>query len=324
MDNERIVYILEFLKRSSDDRRGVTVSEIQRYLAENANLRNVSPITIRRDIDRLSNMGHDIRRTAGAHNTSYYSLQGRGFSFNEIRFIVDSISMNKFLSIYQKQRLIKKFEGMCSDSQIRQLVSRISLNTNVKPSLDLLDNLDKIHKLIAEHRRIDFRYGRFNTQKQMIYYDKRRQMLPIRVVYFNERFYLRCFNEQNSEFRTYRIDRMNNIRGGQVTRVKPPDDKKYDGFVADMFPAERFDTVTFRVKRYLLDEMLEQFGEIASVRDDFDDPGNVIIRVKCGINRQFCLWVLHYGEGIEIVSPDIVRDAFADIVKNIMKLYSDI
>ena len=32
------------------------------------------------------------------HNTAYYALIDKGFSFNEIRFIVDSISINKFLT----------------------------------------------------------------------------------------------------------------------------------------------------------------------------------------------------------------------------------
>lgn len=324
MNNQRIIHILDYLTRSTDESHGVTIADIQKYLRENANLPNVSPLTIRRDIDSLTSMGHDIRRTNGAHNTAFYSLRGKKFTFNEIRFIVDSISINKFLTAGQKQRLIKKFEGMCSDSQIRQLISRISLETNAAPSLDLLENLDKIHRLISERRRINFQYGRFDTRKQIKYYDKRREMLPVRVVYFNERFYLRCYNEQTGDFRTYRVDRMKRITGGEQSKKKPPQDKKYDGFVADIFPPERFEIVTLRVKRFLLDEMLEQLGEYASVRDDFDDPDCAIVRAKCGINRQFYLWVMGYGDGLEIAAPSDVRAAFAEEMKKLMKNYSDI
>lgn len=321
MDHERIIHVLDCLTRGSDDKQGLTVADIQQYLRENANLKNVSPVTIRRDIDRLSGMGHDIRKTAGAHNCTYYSLHGKGFNFNEIRFIVDSISINKFLSPAQKQQLIKKFEGMCSGSQIRQLVSRISLDSNAAPSLDLLENLDKIHRLISERRRINFRYGRFDTHRQVNYYDKKREMIPVQVVYFNERFYLRCFNEQTGEFRTYRADRMKDIIGGEVSKVKIPEVPRYDGFVADIFPPERFETVTFRVKRYLLDEMLEQLGEQASSRDDFEDTAYAVVRARCGINRQFYLWVMGYGDAIEVVSPPDVRKGFLSELNSLREKY---
>ena len=323
MDSQRIIIILEYLGKHTDDSRGVTIADIQEHLAAHDML-SVSPLTIRRDIDRLSGMGYDIRRENGAHNTAYYRLYGKGFTFNEIRFIVDSVSINKFLSPRQKRRLIKKFEGMCSDSELRRLVSRVTIETASPPSLDLLDNLDKIHTLISEKRKINFSYGKKDTHNQMKYYDKRRDMLPVRVVYFNERFYLRCFDEANGNFRTYRVDRMSRITGGEASKKKPPKEEKYNGFVADMFPPERFETVIMRVRRYLLDEMLEQLGSFASVRDDFDDPDHVIVRACCGINRQFYLWVMRYGDGIEIMSPESVRTGFLQELKKILKNYSEV
>ncbi|MBR6874199.1 MAG: hypothetical protein IKN17_11910 [Ruminococcus sp.] len=47
--------------------------------------------------------------------------------------------------------------------------------------------------------------------------------------------------------------------------------------------------MTFKVKRYLLDEMLEQLVDTVSSRDDFDDAGHAIARAYCGINKQFYL-----------------------------------
>jgi predicted DNA-binding transcriptional regulator YafY len=158
----------------------------------------------------------------------------------------------------------------------------------------------------------------------MKYYSKRRSLIPKRVVYFNERFYLRCFDENSSEYRTYRIDRMKDITVGEKFSEKIPDDKRYDGFVADIFPPDYFENVTFRVKKFLLDEMIEQFGKNANVRDDFDNPDCAIVRVKAGINRQFYLWVMKYGDGLEIVSPKKVRDDFVTEVKKVLQKYSDV
>lgn len=184
MDQERILYIYEYLCRNTDEKHEVTINDIRNYLEGTTNLGKVSVLTIRRNLDRLGSMGYDIRTRTGAHNTTYYKLLGKGFTFNEIRFMVDSISINKFLSAQQKQKLIKKFEGMCSEAEVRQLISRISLNDRGASSLDLLANLEKIHEIISNNQKIDFEYGKFDERKIMVYYKKKRDMIPVKVIFF--------------------------------------------------------------------------------------------------------------------------------------------
>ncbi len=324
MEHERIIRILDYLRRVTDDSHSVTVRDIQAHLANTTNLRDVSALTIRRDLERLESQGVDIKKTNGPHNTALYSVTGKKFTVGEIRFIVDSLSINKFLSARQKQELIHKFEGMCSESEIRQLISRIELNEAGRAPRDLLGNLDKLHRLISERRRVHFSYGKFDSAGNIRYDSKPRDVLPVKVIYVDERFYLRCWSEETGAFRTYRIDRMKNIKAGDPDRRRLPRPEKPEGFVVNVFEPERFERVTFRVKRYLLDEMLEQLGHTASSRDDFDDPGKVIIRAVCGINTQFYLWVMRYGDGVEITSPSDVRRAFSDELKKVSALYADV
>ncbi len=61
MEHERIIKIYDYLCRYTDETRSVTIKEIQNHLSNGGNMQNVSAITIRRDIDRLSSMGNDIR-----------------------------------------------------------------------------------------------------------------------------------------------------------------------------------------------------------------------------------------------------------------------
>lgn len=320
MEHERIIYILEYLQKYTDDEHSVSIKDIKEYLEKNCGFKNVSSLTIRRDLERLEASGKHLTVTKGAHNTSYYSLNDNGFTFNEIRFLVDSISINKFLSDSQKQKLIKKFEGMCSSSEVRKLISRIHLTDIANPNLDLLDNLEKIHIIISEKRKINFDYGRFDTHRQVNYYSKRRNMLPSQVVYFENRFYLKCINEDDGKVRTYRIDRMKNIRGGDKSR-KNAAIPKMNGVVLDIFEPEYFEYVSLRVKRFLLDDMLEQFGNYASFRDDADDSESVIINVRIGISQSFYRWALKYGENIEILAPQKLRDEICEKLKIISEIY---
>lgn len=319
MEHERIVYILLYFQNQTDENKRVTIKDIQHYLACHTNLETVSPLTIRRDIARLQTTGHDIRMCHGPHNTAEYYLVRRGFTFNEIRFIVDSISINKFLSNQQKQKLIKKFEGLCSAEEVHQLISRISLNSQAAPSLNLLENLEKVHLIISQKRKIHFEYGKYDTHKQICYYSKRRNMIPRKVVYFNERFYLKCMDEESKTVRTYRIDRMKKITAGEKTKIQA-DLPKPDGVVLDIFEPEEYIFVKLRIKRFLLDDMLEQFGSYASVLDD-TSPESVLIRAKIGIGHGFYRWVMKYGSDMEIISPEYVRDTFARKIAGLSSLY---
>ena len=323
MEHERIICVLEYLSRYSDENTYVSIKQIQDYVSRVGNLSMPAEVTIRRDIDRLTNMGNNIVKKNCDHNKAFYALIDKGFSFNEIRFIVDSISINKFLTSKQKRQLIKKFEGMCSDAEIRQLISRITLNEKCSPSLDLLNNLDLIHRLIAEKRKINFEYGKYDTDKKIKYYHKKRELIPVKVVFFNNRFYLRCYNEETKAWRTYRIDRMKNIESGEVSRCLLPKEEKCDGFVIDMFEPEYYENVTLIVKRVLLDDMMEHFGEYASVSRYSDDGNSVNISVRVGINQRFYLWVMKYGDGIELLSPPKVRSEFLSEVRKMLGAYPD-
>ena len=318
MEHERILHILEYLTKYSNEENAVTIRDIQSFLADNLNLRNVSSLTVRRDIERLITAGHNIQVSYGAHHTARYRMLSRNFTFNEIRFIVDSISINQFLSNQQKQQLIKKFEVFCSETQVRQLISRIELTKQINPSSDLLVNLEKVHTIISHGNLIHFEYGKYDTSKKVVYYKKHRNILPCKVIYFDDRFYLKCKNEENGTIRTYRIDRMRNItegvKGTQSTSLPKP-----DGVVLDMFEPDYFAHIRLQVKRFLLDEMLERFGNAATVREISGEW--IEINVRVGVSQGFYRWVLRYGENIKIMAPEDVREHFLQQLQDIFDMY---
>ena len=199
----------------------------------------------------------------------------------------------------------------------------MTLNAKCSPSLDLLKNLDLIHRLIAEHRKINFEYGKFDTDKKIKYYKKKRELLPVRVIYFNERIYLKCYNEADVKWRTYRIDRMKDIEGGKVSKCRPSKEEKPQAFVTDMFEPDSFQTVTMVVKKYLLDDMLEHLGEFASVSKCSDKKDRVRITVTVGINKRFYLWVMSYDDGIELLSPSEVRSEYLTEVTKMLGSYPE-
>ncbi|MDE6834979.1 MAG: WYL domain-containing protein, partial [Ruminococcus sp.] len=307
MDNERILYIYKCLCRCTDEKTGVTIKDIQNYLSMNANINNVSDLTVRRDIMRLQTAGYNIECLHGEHNTAYYRLV-KLFSFNEMRFIVSSISANRTISDNEKKNLIGKFKGMCSDKEVTKLITETSGSRQLM-EWDLINKLDAIYDIIEEKNKINFDYGKFNIKKEMVYYRKNREMIPLKVILFSARYYLKCFDIESQQFRTYRIDRMKNIcTGGRAGRI--PTLPEYKGAVLDMFQPEYFEMVRLRVRSFLMDDMIEWLGIDANIRKDMDNSDYIIINAVVGISKGFYRWVMKYGDSMEILSPAEVRNNF--------------
>ena len=148
-------------------------------------------------------------------------------------------------------------------------------------------------------------------------------MLPCRVIYFNERFYLKCINTEDGSIRTYRIDRMQKITAGEKT-TRCGTLPQQQGALLDMYEPDCYEDVRLRVRRELLDDMLEQLGQYAGVRKDDTDEAYVIVRAKVGISYGFYRWVMKYGDTVEILSPEYVRRTFAQKINDVCKMYSDI
>lgn len=319
MEHERIIYILEYLRRNTDETRTVSIKQIQSYLDHNYHLQSVSSLTIRRDIERLITIGYQIKIKKGAHNTFLYQMEPDGFTFNEIRFLVDSVSINKYLSVDQKQHLIKKFEQLCSESDVRKLISRIQTNDLTPPGLNLLENLEQIHLIIANRQKINFKYGK-PDKDGMKYYNKKRDMIPCQVVFFEDRFYLKCINAATGEPRTYRIDRMKEIQAGETVSEMPklPEPK---GAILDIFSPKYYETVTLRIKSFLTGEMKEKFGSYLHIIPGRTTPEETTIRVTVGISDSFFRWLMRYGSYVELLSPEPLRKQFQEQLQEVVALY---
>ncbi len=325
MAGTRILHISEYLSRFTDGNKGVTLSQIRDYLMDQLGCESVSTVTISRDIDQLIEMGMPIESHIGAHNTHYYYMTPSKFTVNEIRFIIDSISINKFLSASQKQTLFHKFEGLCSEADLRRLISHVSLADVAPPNLNLLQNLETVHDIIGERRKINFNYGKYNMEKQIVYYHKKRDLIPDKVVFTSNRFYLKCIDETTGKARTYRIDRMENIISGEryvpykkSVRVVPQ-----QGVALDIYDVEKYEVVHFRIRRPLLDDFIEMFGEFATVVPDGsgDDSEYIILRANVGISFGFYRWVMKFGSDVEILSPVYVRETFREKLCAVAKMY---
>lgn len=320
MDKIRILYEYDYLRRYSDKMRARTLREIQSYLHEIDILENVAILTIRRDLQDMQTAGFPVRQRSGRHNTQYYWIDGGAFNYNEMRFLVDSLSMNKFLSSEQKHDLTQKFLTDCTPEEKRKLEQRVKVQ-ETPVALDLLDNLEKIYQVLEVPQTIHFYYARYDAHMHCTVAKRNaRTLVPVDVVYDHERFYMVCMDMDTGKRRVYRVDRMRHITRGEPV-AKKPSFPEADGAVLDIFEPDAYETVHCRVRWELVDDVLDRCGKYAYVIEEESDEAWAAMCMRVGISTGFYRWIAGYGDMIRIVSPTWVRDKYTQSLHNILDLY---
>ena len=73
----------------------------------------------------------------------------------------------------------------------------------------------------------------------------------------------------------------------------------------------------------MLDDMLEHFRDYASISPYSETDESVTITVHVGINQRFYLWVMSYGDGIELLSPVKTRSEYLAEVRKMLGAYPE-
>ena len=91
----KIIYIMEYLLKNSDEDHAVTTNQIIAYLKSHDI--TAERKTVYSDIDALRDFGLDIIQVSEGNNHGYY-VASRDFELPELKLLVDSVQSSKFIT----------------------------------------------------------------------------------------------------------------------------------------------------------------------------------------------------------------------------------
>lgn len=322
MERLRIIAVLEILKSKTNKEDSITIKDIKKFLEEDYNINRVSRNTISKDIETLISLDYDIKKTNGRHNTLFYKLCKREFDFSEIRLLVDSLSANKFLTLKQKSDIISKFNNIISQREVRKLKNTVKSNECISNRVNIMENLNLLHDSINENKKVTFRYGKYNENKNFILKDKIYKVIPKEIYYDKDRYYLIALEDNIKKH--YRVDRICNLELKELhSNNQNISMKMYNILNFDMFTCEYVDIIKLRVDKMLLNSIIEKFGIEVNIRKDLEDKNKFILVQKVGINRGLIRWILKQGKDIEVLEPVYLRKKLINEIEEIKELYKN-
>jgi len=340
-----IMNILDILRRYSDEDHRLSQKDIAEILRNEYNM-TAERKAIRRNVMNLMGCGYEIEYSesvrmvpnpkTGEMEESYlwsdfYLV--REFTDSELRLLIDSLLFSKHIPYSQCKALVEKLEKL-SNRYFRSRVAHIRTMPDTMPkNAQLFYTIEVLDDAISRGRKVSFRYTTYGADK------KRRPrtntdgsireyvVSPYQMAAANARYYLIACTEPHDNVSHYRLDRIADI---QLLDEPMRPAKTVEGLAHGvdlprhmaehlyMF-AGKSETVTFRMKKYLIDDVIDWFGTDVVFSEDDGEELTARVRVNLQAMRR---WAVQYGPHVRVLSPEGLVEEIKQDIRDAAKGYA--
>ena len=320
-----ILYILNVLKKYSDEEHKLSTSEIREKVNEEYGV-DIEQRTIRRNINLLQQkFGYDIS-TYNDNKIGYYMINDPETDFEpgEIRAIIDTFSYSTFIEPKVAEGIIKKckkLQNIYENNKIKnyKVYSPKGKTTNV----EVIKNIEDISNSIVNKNKIKFDYWKYviegdRIEKQIV---SKPVVSPYAIIYDKQQFYMLGIKEGNDEYFHYRLDRIKNLEELKEKIEIQKTDKEIEQYVDTSVEVFSGDEVEIEAEcdGYLLGEVFEKFGKKVEVQPINKNTFSMKIKAN---PLGFKLWTMRNLDLVTIKKPESLVKEIKQLMSEAQKRYN--
>lgn len=328
---KRFISVLEILMKGSDGDIHMTTDQIRRILIEDYGI-EADRRSVRDDVKVLIEAGLVVetgsKGVPKAERGSYFV--GWIFDDWELKVLMDAVSEVKCIKSEYISGIIRKLKSMGGP------VTRELLNTNepmVEPydywmEQEFTSNFIKLLTAIRMRNKVTFNYGKLNIDKKFELTREKRYMVSPYSIQNNEgSYYLMCNTEGKDDLSIYRIDRMKELEICDELSV-PPNRLPAGDMTDNVRRFHLTNTDSFNGPIQVVEvKWLADIKNISILYDVFGvnyvskEKGSNTFVIRAQENQGLYNNLLRLGSKIEIIAPEMVRDNYQKIIKEIREIY---
>ena len=270
------------------------------------------------------------------HRKGFYVCQ-RHYEASDIRMLAECVYSAKFLDEKTSKRLVDVVCDHVSENAAKKIKHNVFLTDRVKTDCaSVYTNVSIISDAMSAEldgenhipEKIKFKYLKSEIQNLKNKVERRRGdeyiVSPLELLINDGNYYLLSYEEKSKKMRTFRVDRMKNIKFTHEARDGEEEFKKinmasYAKEHFGMFTGER-EHVTLRFIEPLLDTVVDRFGTKDVVYGKEDDR-HFKVTVSVAISDQFFGWLCGFGKRVKILSPESVKEKFKVHLDKMRSMY---
>jgi proteasome accessory factor B len=272
-----------------------------------------------RDKDELRAIGIDIAvlpMDAYFDDEMGYQIIPRDFFLSEITLTSEeslwlALSKNLVSELSDSEEMRSAFHKLLSysDSPIEQI---LEMTTSRTIELPYSDSLQTIWPCIKLSQELMFLYNSASDRR-------RRSVSPILLTSRIGNWYLVAMDNEDKNVKTFRVDRMSELRVGSNKNFTSPDEFfNLDDFLST-FNGDRLDEVVIRIHRTLPAEHPLLAKSKANNHSRPLEAGSIIELEN--IDRDWLLErILWAGDSVEVVKPENIRSDVQRILKRVVEV----
>ena len=322
----KILYILDFLKRESDEEHPVTAADICEYLDSQGIAAERKSVYA--DISALTDYGADIVRSGSPRD---WFLASREFEEPEIYLLADAVRTAGFISAAKTRELVKKLDSFVSRYQAQKRENRVYFSSCAKSvNEEIFYSIDKISRAVTEKKKIRFEYvNRVLSPDRTIEKQKREMLIsPYALTWQDDHYYVIGNYEKYDNLIHLRLDRMYKVEITDMPQRHFSEVSEYtDYFDTPDYTAKLFGMhggeiydIELKCSKKITEQVADRFGEDIFIKKVTDE--DFCFTVRAALSDALVSWVISYGDRVKVLEPQILRDMVIGRTEKVLGLYN--
>lgn len=319
------IYILDILRKYSDEEHPLTANEICGYLeSEGISAERKSVYS---DIEALCDYGCDIIRSFSGKKGFF--LASREFEEAEIYLLCDAVRTAKFISPKKTRELVAKLDSMLSQNQVRSRQKNVYFNYGLKcQNEEIFYNIDSISKAISKGVKIKFKYtSRCLSGREIKKNEKEMIINPYALTWQDDHYYLIGNYDKYDNLIHIRLDRIRSVElledksrhFGLVSEYKDFFDvSDYTNRLFNMHSG-KVEEIELCCNKKITEQVLDRFSENIFITNA--DEKEFTFSYKAAISEALVTFILNYGDSIKVIKPDTLSQMVKERAEKVLNLY---
>ncbi|TLG75288.1 helix-turn-helix transcriptional regulator [Culicoidibacter larvae] len=286
-----------------------------------AEMFEVSPRTIYRDLETINQAGIPIVSIPGAHGgvsiLDTYKVEKKIFTTNDMSTLLtglgglsSTLPKKEFANTLEKVKSMIPKEQM-TDIELRSNQIAIDL-TRWRGNKSILPNIEKIKLALNENRCLRFAYSNINGEPSI------RTVEPYQLVLKEASWYLQAYCLEKNDFRIFKLSRFSNLEvlaDTFIPRAFTP--KPMDG--SDWITRHML-TIKLRIHKSLREKIIDRVGE-ENIYPDKDASDYLLVDFPFVEDNFGYSLLLGFGTDCEVLEPAHIRLELQNRIQQMLDIY---
>ena len=324
----KTLYVLDILKKYSDEEHPLNASEIVKYLEDMGV--SAERKSIYDDIANLESYGCDIIKTT--YPKVGYFMGEREFEISEIYLLSDAVRSAKFISAKKSRELLHKLNSMLSCHQAKRQKKSIFFSPQDKSgNEEIYYSIDEISRAIADTKQIKIKYYQRKLDKNRDVGVKVKEMIinPYALCWQDDHYYLIGNHEKYDNLIHLRLDRIHSAQSleskarhfGEVSGYKEFfDTADYTNKLFAMYSGDVTE-IKFWCHKDISEPVFDRFGENIFITDVTDE--GFCFKIKAVLSEALVTWIMNYGQNLKAIKPLELIEMLKNRAKTVLENYKD-